>query len=55
MILIQEWEWKRFPEEGDERDEKEDWQIKEHKIIIFDMEVKPSGKSDKTEKTRVGD
>jgi len=52
---IQEWRWKGFPEEGDERDEKFDWQIEEHKIIIFNMEVKPSGESNKAEKTGVSD
>ena len=37
---VQEWKWKGFPES---EDEKENWEMIEHKIFIFNMEVKTSG------------
>lgn len=47
---IWEWEWKGFPES---ENEEENWQIIEHKIINFDMEVKPSGEQSSEAKESV--
>lgn len=44
---VQEWRWKGFPVS---EDEKENWEMIEHNIFIFNMEVKLDAEEQKEEK-----